>query len=186
MDDNRGINDDAAGGAGELDWRETYVVLFESAARPTLTQVEAAIGSAGGLLKIEKLLADDDGYFKSVLVEAPEDNAVLDIRYEAGMAITERAMTLAEQMRDDLEGDQMPKLLSSDAWLEIMHFERVDAAESEDSEFGDNEFGDAEPDDDMMGPEGLDPATLITVVEALANLTDGLPIDPEAGEIVVI
>ena len=35
----------------------------------------------------------------------------------------------------------------------------------------------------MMGPEGLDPASLITVIEALAHLTEGLPIDPEAGEV---
>lgn len=175
MDDTSGFDDQDTGGGSELAWRETYVVLFHSDARPTLTQVEAAVGGAGGSLNMEKLLADDDGLFKSVLVQAPEDNAVLDIRFESGDAITERAITLAEQMREDLEGDQMERLLDADAWLEIMHFEKVAASS----------FEDEEPDDDM-GPEGLDPATLITVVETLAHLTDGLPVDPEAGEVIVI
>ena len=33
--------------------------------------------------------------------------------------------------------------------------------------------------------EGFDPASLITVVEALADLTEGLPIDPAAGEVLL-
>lgn len=176
MDDTSGFDDQNAGGAGELAWRETYVVFFHSDARPTLTQVEATVGNAGARLDLEKLLADDDGLFKSVLVQAPEDNAVLDIRFESGDAIIERAITLAEQMREDLEGDQLEHLLDADAWLEIMHFEKVSASS----------FDAEDPDDDAMGPEGLDPATLITVVETLAHLTGGLPVDPEAGEVIVI
>lgn len=178
MDEALGSDDEPqdqdTGGESQLAWRETYVVLFHSDVRPTLTQVEAAVGGAGGALRMDKLQADEDGLFRSVLVQAPEDNAVLDIRYEAGEAITERAITLVEQMRDDLQGDQMDRLLDSDAWLEIMHFEKVTATESD------------EDPEDPMGPEGLDPATLITVVETLAHLTGGLPVDPEAGEVVVI
>ena len=169
-EDSLGFNEGAAG--GELAWRETYVVLFERGNRPTLTQVEAAIGAAGSRLKMEKLSANEDGLFASVLVQAPEDNAMLDIRYESGEAISERAMSLAGQLKDEPEGDQMGRLVQSDAWLEVMHFERLG---------GGDEW--SEEPDEMMGPEGLDPATLITVVGALADLTDGLPIDPEAGDI---
>lgn len=175
-DDAWGIDDpqSSSGAAGDLAWRETYVVFFESTARPTLTQVEATVGNAGRRMLMENLQANDDGLFKSVMVQAPEDHAALDIRYEEGEAITERVMTLAGQMQDDLDDTQMAKLLQADAWLEVMHFEKMT---------GPADDFDDEPADDMMGPEGLDPASLITVIEALAHLTDGLPIDPEAGEV---
>ncbi len=182
-DDNFGLDDfDSPGtGGGDLAWRETYVVFFQADARPTLTQVEAAIGDAGGRrLRMTKLQADDDGLFRTVLVEAAEDNAVIDIRYEAGPAVSERAMTLAEQMQEDLDQDQVGRLVSSDAWVEIMHFEKLAPVD----------FDSLGPDDDLIepggdGPEGLDPATLITVVDALAHLTNGLPIDPEAGDVLI-
>ena len=128
------MNDDAweldeslegGGAGGDLAWRETYVVFFESAARPTLTQLEAAVGNAGRRMLMENLQANEDGHFKSVMVQAPEDNAALDIRYEEGEAITERVMTLADQMREDLDDAQMAKLLKADAWLEVMHFEKM-------------------------------------------------------------
>ncbi|MEQ8846480.1 hypothetical protein [Botrimarina sp.] len=157
--------------SGDLVWRETYVVLLESSDRPTLNQVEGAIADSGKRLSIENLRANDDGLFSSVLVQAPEDNAALDIRYESGEPIRERAITLSQQLRGELKGERLAKLLSCDAWLEVMHFEKMAPAD---------EWADDEP-DDLLGPEGLDPATLITVVEALAHLTDGLPIDPTAG-----
>ncbi|TWT99604.1 hypothetical protein Pla108_05470 [Botrimarina colliarenosi] len=174
MDDPFGFDNAPTG--DDLAWRETYVVLFEAGDRPTLTQVEAAIGNAGPRLRMERLKADDDGLFKSVLVQAPDDNAALDIRFEAGEAVSDRAMALAKKLRDELDEDQMGRLVLADAWLEVMHFERVAASPDGD---------DAEPEDDLLGPGGLDPATLITVVEALAHLTGGLPIDPEAGEVLI-
>lgn len=161
---------------GDLAWRETYVVLFESSARPTLTQVEAAIGEANRRLRMENLRANDDGLFQSVLVQASEDNAALDVRYEQGSAVSDRVITLADQLRDELSEQQMSHLLRADAWLEVMHFETVEAAD---------EWSEEEPEDDLLGPGGLDPATLITVVEALAHLTDGLPVDPNAGEVLL-
>lgn len=161
---------------GDLAWRETYVVLFESVARPTLTQVEATIGDANRRLKMENLKADDDGLFQSVLVQAEEDNAALDIRYEEGPAVSDRVITLADQLRDELNEGQMAQLLQADAWLEVMHFEKVESA---------GEFDEAEPEEDFLGPGGLDPATLITVVEAIAHLTDGLPVNPTAGELLM-
>jgi hypothetical protein len=170
---------ESAGSGDDLEWLETYVVFFESAARPTLTQVESAIGEAGHRLRMERLTANDDGQFKSVLVQAAEDNAAIDIRYEEGDAVSDRAISLAKKLRKELEGEQLAQLLRSDAWLEVMHFQRVAGANE-----GGDEWAD-EPEEDFMGPGGLDPATLITVVEALARLTGGLPIDPEAGEVLI-
>ncbi|MEM6329563.1 MAG: hypothetical protein AAF790_04875 [Planctomycetota bacterium] len=163
---------DAASGADALAWRETYFVLFQRDHRPTLTQVEGAIMDAGGGLQIENLAADDDGLFQSVLIQAPEDNAALEISFEAGDAVVEQSTELAKMLGKQLEGDQLARLVRADARMDIMHFERVQEAGYDD-----------DPDADSMAVEALDPATLITVVEALANLTDGLPIDPAAGEL---
>lgn len=180
-DENFGLDDQdgPVTGSGDLAWRETYLVLFQAEMRPTLTQVEAAIGNAGRRLRMDKLKADEEGFFRTVLVQAPEDNAVLDIRYESGVAVSERALTLADQLRDVLDNEQMSRLVQADAWLEVMHFEKLAEVGFED------EFGGEEPDDDMMVPDGLDPATLITVVQTLAHLTNGLTIDPEAGDVLI-
>ncbi len=167
------LGDQPEGATGDqLAWRETYFVLFDHQRRPTLTQVEAAIVDAGRGLTIENLAADDDGLFQSLLIQAPEDNAALEVSYEVGEAVIEQSTELAKLLGKQLEGDQLAQLLRADARLDIMHFERM----------VDNETFDEEGVDPMT-LEALDPATLITVVEALASLTDGLPIDPAAGEL---
>ena len=66
---------------------------------------------------------------------------------------------------------QLQQMLKSDARLDVMLFERV-RGESLD------------PDDDDDWESGsLDPSSLLNVVEALAKLTGGLPIDPASGAI---
>ena len=56
----------------QLEWRDTYFILFQHSTRPTLTQVEAALSGAGRNLTLENLEADEDGMFESVLVQAVE------------------------------------------------------------------------------------------------------------------
>ena len=63
-------------------------------------------------------------------------------------------------------------MLKSDARFDVMLFERV----------RDDDFGGGE-DDDEWEPSGLDPSSLLNVVEALAKLTGGLPIDPASGAV---
>lgn len=157
-----------------LAWRETYFVLLQRNDRPTMAQVEAAITDASSRLQVENLQADDEGMFRSVLIQAPQDNAALEISFEAGEAVVEQSTELAQTLKKQLDGDQLAQLLRADARLDIMHFERVQTSMA---------FDEGDPDDLMM--EALDPATLITVVDALAKLTGGLPIDPASGEILV-
>jgi len=155
----------------QLEWRDTYFVLFKQSDRPTLTQVEAAITESSKRLKLENLEADEDGMFESLLVQAPQDNAALEISYERGEAVAEQSVELVKQMQDDLEPKQMQRMLKADARLDIMLFERVrdDAAEN---------------DDDQEWEGGsLDPSSLLNVVGALAKLTHGLPIDPASGAV---
>ncbi len=154
----------------QLEWRDTYFILFQEESRPTLTQVEAALAEAGRNLTLENLEADEDGMFASLLVQAPEDHSALEISYETGDAVIEQSAALAKQLKGEASADQLKRLLRADARLDVMHFERVSAEE----EFGDGdeEFGDP-----------VDPASLLNVVEALAKLTKGLPIDPASGAI---
>ena len=87
----------------QLEWRDTYFILFQQSGRPTLTQVEAAITDASPRLKLENLEADEDGLFESVLVQAPQDNAALEISYETGDAVIQQSADLAKQLKRELE-----------------------------------------------------------------------------------
>jgi hypothetical protein len=156
----------------QLEWRDTYFILFQQADRPTLTQVEAAISDSSKRLKLENLEADDDGLFESVLVQAPLDNAALEISYESGDAVIEQSAELAKQLKGDLKGSELQRMLKADARLDVMLFERV----NDDSLEGDE-------DDPEFQAGSLDPSSLLNVVEALAKLTGGLPIDPASGAV---
>ena len=157
----------------ELEWRDTYFILFNQSDRPTLTQVESAISGAARRLKLEHLEADDDGMFESVLVQAPQDNAALEISYETGDAVVAQSADLAKQLKGELDKKQLAQMLRADARLDVMLFERVRASE----------WGSEDGDDDDWETGSLDPSSLLNVVEALAKLTGGLPIDPASGAI---
>jgi hypothetical protein len=157
----------------QLEWRDTYFVLFQESRRPTLTQVEAAITETSRRLKLENLEADEDGMFESVLVHAPQDNAAVEISYETGDAVIEQSAELAKQLKGEIEPKQLQQMLKSNARLDVMLFERVRNDEfQDDEEEGEEEWGGA-----------VDPSSLLNVVEALAKLTHGLPIDPASGAI---
>lgn len=155
----------------QLEWRDTYFVLFQQANRPTLTQVEAAITESSRRLKLENLEADEDGMFESVLVHAPQDNAAVEISYEVGDAVIEQSAELAKQLKGEIGPKQLQQMLKSNARLDVMLFERVR-----------NEDLTGDEEDEEWGGS-VDPSSLLNVVEALAKLTHGLPIDPASGAI---
>jgi hypothetical protein len=156
----------------EIEWRDTYFIFFSQSARPTLTQVEATISDAAHRVTTENLVANDDGMFESVLVHAPEDNAALEISYETSEAVLEQCAELAKQLqKDDTDPKQLNTLMKADARLDVMHFERVS-----NDPFGSNE-------DEDFASDVLDPTSLLVIIEALANLTEGVPIDPGSGVI---
>src|SRR5262245_3310144 len=151
----------------QLEWRDTYFVLFQESNRPTLTQVEAAITESSKRLKLENLEADEDGMFESVLVHAPQDNAAVEISYETGDAVIEQSAELAKQLKSEIGPKQLQQMLKSNARLDVMLFERVHG-----DDFGAD--GDDDDDDEEWGG-AVDPSSLLNVVEALAKLTRGLP-----------
>jgi len=161
--------DDSMENDEQLEWRDTYFVLFQQSNRPTLTQVEAAITHTSKRLKLENLEADDDGMFESVLVHAPQDNAAVEISYEMGDAVIEQSAELAKELKGELGPKQLQQMLKANARLDVMLFERVRMEDLEDE------------DDEEWEGGSVDPSSLLNVVEALAKLTHGLPIDPASG-----
>jgi hypothetical protein len=169
----------------ELLWRETYFILFSHTRRPTLSQVEDALLQTGGRLLLENLAADDDGLFASLLVESPEDHAAVEVSYETGESVIEQNLEWAKGLQDQLSPEQLLQLVEADARLDVAHFERKPAtktAAAKSEELDDPFFSDEYADDE--GPmEMLDPTCLLTVVEALATLTEGVTYDPASGQV---
>jgi hypothetical protein len=155
---------------GELHWRETYYVFFPASRRPKSEAIKKALTRLSDRFVLQNQEQDDEGRFESIVVEAPDDHAALEISYEAGESVVEQSVQLAKQLKSDLDQKQLAELLHADARLDIMHFEHI----KDEDEFGDE-------DDD----ENLDPGCLLLVVAALAELTKGLPIDPASGAVVL-
>ena len=152
----------------EYHWRETYFLFFTAADRPTLAQVEARLSRLNDAYKLIRMSANDDGFFESVTVESPEDNAAVEICYEASEAVMEQTAELAKQLQDEASSEDLIQLLRADARLDVMHFERV----------ADGESHSDDPLDEM-----LDPGCLLLVVDALVEFTGGIAVDPAAGAI---
>jgi hypothetical protein len=157
----------------QLEWRDTYFILFKRSQRPTVTQVESSISGASRQLHLEHLEADDDGMFASVLVQAPQDNAALEISYETGDAVIEQSTELARQLKDEVDAKELAKMLKSDARLDVMLFERVSGGS----------WTDPDDNEDEWEASSLDPSSLLDVVLTLAKLTHGVAVDPASGAI---
>lgn len=158
----------------QLEWRDTFFILFQRSHRPTVTQVEATLTGTSRRITLENLEADEDGMFESVLVQAPQDNAALEISYETGEAVAQQSAELARQLQDEIDPKQLERIRKADARLDVMFFERVR---------GDAWCSQTEQDEDDWESGALDPSSLLNVVGALAKLTHGLPIDPASGAI---
>jgi hypothetical protein len=161
--------------AGELHWRETYYVFFPADRRPKSEAIQETLSTLSDRFVLQNLEQDDQGGFESIVIEAPDDHAALEISFEAGESVVEQSAQLAKHLKDDLDPKQLAELLRADARLDIMHFEHV----HEEDDFGDDD------DDGDDEDEILDPGCLLLVVAALADLTGGLPIDPASGAVVL-
>jgi hypothetical protein len=148
-------------------WRETYFVLFDSARRPKLKVVEKKLLALNSRFTLANGAAAPQGLFESLSVLAPDDFAALDICYVGGEEVLEQAEGLFREMKTpDLDGEELAKLRrlrKHDGRFDVLHFEQlVDAGGGDDDEM-------------------LDPSTLLLVLEALAQITGGIAVDPQAG-----
>jgi hypothetical protein len=152
----------------EYKWRETYFVLFDSARRPTLQQVERVLGDLNDRFELSNAHADQDGRFESITVMSEDDYAALDISYEAGEEVVETAASLYQELKnsaaDDEERAKIERVPKCDARFDLLHFEQVTEEAN---------------DDDL--DEVLDPGALLIVLDALVELTGGVGIDPASG-----
>ncbi len=148
-------------------WRETYFVMFDSAKRPTLKEVQRALSRVDRHYMLTNLGADDEGRFDSLTVMAPDDFAALDICYLGGQEVADQGAEWSKEMTEAgcrLEERERIELLGKhDARFDILHFEQLTDL------------------DDGGTDEMLDPGALLLVMEVLVKLTDGIALDPQAG-----
>ena len=150
-------------------WRETYFVLFNNNNRPLADDVEAALMELGSRYELNNISADQQGRLDSLNLLSPYDFAAMDICYLSGEDVDEQMpelkMQLKQQQLTDEEQSKVDLLSSCDARFDVFHFEQV-VSDRDDEEDG-----------------FLDPGALLIVLERLAELCDGVGIDPQSGEI---
>ena len=148
-------------------WRETYFVLFDSAKRPTLKELQQTLLQMNRHYTLTNLSADEQGRFESVTVLAADDFAALDISYLDGEEVIEQGAQWANEMTtagcQPEECEKLEQLGQRDGRFDILHFERI------------TDF------DDDGTDEMLDPGALRIVLDVLVELTGGIAVDPQAG-----
>ena len=147
-------------------WRETYFVLFPAGRRPKLKTLEKKLLNLHNRFTVTNAVGDDSGRFESITVLAPDDFAAVDVCYTDGEEVREQAASIVEDLRGEARGadrKRLDHLRVCDGRFEVLHFEQLSEDDQED--------------------ELLDPSTLLVVLEALSELTDGIAFDPQAGAI---
>lgn len=143
-------------------YRDTFFIYLQSQHRPTADEVKAVIDSLGSKYDFENL-KEIDGKFESVTVHSPQDNSGMDINLISGEEVTLQVKDLLGEFKlVTLTGEDRKKLAVielCDARLDVFHFEEV-LNESEE--------------------EILDPGGLLLVLEKLANLCQGVSVDPQS------
>ncbi len=149
-------------GNSRYQYRETYFILFEKVSRPDESALVAAIKELGDRFEIKEIHHDQEERLESMTVISPSDFAGLDITYVDGEEVLEQVSELNEQFKTTtLTGDELKKIAkigNCRARFDVLHFEEVTGSE-----------------DDFLGP-----GSLLTVVEKMASLCDGVGIDRES------
>ena len=158
----------------DYQWRETYFILLDESRRPALEAVRQAILDADAHLSLQSGAADDAGRFESLTILATDDNAALDLSYTSGEEVVEGMDQLIEDLGPWLSGPGseglVERLRSCKARIDVFHFERQDKQHTEP--------------DDQFDDEILDPGSLFLVINALADLTGAIAVDPQSGTII--
>jgi hypothetical protein len=152
----------------DFKWRETYFVLFDSARRPMLEEVKRRLLKINPRFELSNGEADDTGHFDSITLRSPQDYAAMDISYVSGEEVSDQVDELQRDMKGSIDAADRPKLTQlsqCDAKFDILHFEQV---------------SDEDADDES---EMLDPSALLSVMDALIELTKGVGIDPQSGSL---
>jgi hypothetical protein len=151
----------------QYQWRETYFVLFEEARRPSAPSLVEALDKTGEGLQVSEVRADSHGLVESLTIRSPDDYAAMDITYVSGEEVTDQVAELTEEYMGagETEKSVLARLAKCSARLDVYHFEQRVAPAGEDDE----------------GDELMDPGALLTILDRLATLCDGVVIDPQSG-----
>ncbi len=150
-------------------WRETYFVLFDAKNRPKMASVTKALSALNKHFQLTNQTADEHGQIDSLTLISPDDFAALDICYTEGAEVLEQGASLVDDLRKAGPDSPPPvpwqQMQRYDGRFDVLHFEQVP------------EEDEAESEEDGM----LDPSALLVVLGALAKLTSGVAVDPQAG-----
>lgn len=143
-------------------YRETYFILFEPDKRPSEQELIAAIEELGDRYEIKEVHRDGEDEMESMTIVSPSDFAGIDLTYVEGEEVAELVSELNDQFKTiTLTGDELRKIShlgDCRSRFDLLHFEEVT--------HGEEEF--------------LDPGSLLTVIEKIASLCDGVGIDRES------
>lgn len=141
-------------------YRDTFFIHFENEHRPSGDQIKACIESLGEKYEFNNL-REDDGKFESVTIRSPHDSSAMDISFVSGEEVLEQVADLMKDFRTiTLSGEDHKKLQKLDqcnARFDIFHFEHK-----------------------SDGEELLDPGGLLLVMERLADVCQGVGLDPQS------
>lgn len=147
-------------------YRETFFVLFKSDDCPSAEDLQMVLGSLGPRYETINV-KEGDGGFEALTVKSPRDFSAMDIIFTQGEEVTTQIDEIQEAIRTmTLTGDDIKKvglLKDCDARFDIFHFEEIATA----------------TDDDQF----LDPGGLLLVLEALAELCNGVALDPQSNSL---
>lgn len=150
-------------------WRETYFVQFPLENRPSMEKMRQALSMVSDRFDLTQLRADEEGRFESMTLVASDDYAAVDVCFISGEEVLEGAVAFAEEAIaigvSSEDHKRLDDLQKYSARFDVLHFEQISDS--------------FEDDDELSGM--LDPSALLMVLDALAELTAGIAVDPQSG-----
>jgi hypothetical protein len=147
-------------------YRDTFFILFENHNRPSGTTVKTVIEQIAENYELNNL-REVDGKFESVTIICPHDSSAMEISYVGGEEVVEQVDNLREEFLSMTltaeEHEKLRSLSKSNARFDIYHFERQQGSE-EDGEM-------------------LDPGGLLLIMERIANVCEGIGLDPQSNSL---
>lgn len=142
-------------------YRDTLFVFMDRAKRPSVEAIKAQLNELGSRYEVLNVQGQE-GAFECLTIKSPYDYSAMDIAYTEGEEVLNQIRELTEEFRTvTLVGDDQQKLgrlEKCNARFDIFHFEQV-----------------------LDSPEEyLDPGGLFIVIQKLAELCDGVGLDPQS------
>jgi hypothetical protein len=152
-------------------WRDTFLVLFDDEQRPTVELALSAIQQIGKF-EVRNSSESESQHIESITITSNVDLTGLEILYVAGADVVEETEALVVELTEDAmllgQENALVQLSAANARFDILHFEKITENSNEPSD-----------DDELM-----DPGSLLTVTAALADLVNGVAVDPSSASFV--